>query len=187
MLLATHIKDMNSGELFSIMTPIFFLIPLVVVIIAVVMSVKYFQACAVKRMLNYMEQGGLTEESKRDYLKKYLTHATNSDLRKGLRQCPVCAMKYALKAQKANSRGDVVEEWNYNGCTHCNTKVYEENETNDKGYLAVKRTPTTSVKETEWQETFKKLTHYISYYRPYIDKTPDSSDGDNITINITIR
>lgn len=187
MLLATNIKDMNPEELFSIMGPIFYLVPLIIVIILAAIGVKIFQSLAVTRMLNYMERDGLNEEEKRNYLTNYLTHSTNSDLKKGLRQCPVCAKKYALKTKKTNSRGDMIEEWNYNGCKHCNTKVYEENEMNYKGCLAVKRTATASPKEAEWQKVFDKLTHYISYYKPYVDKTPDSSDGDNVTINITIR
>jgi hypothetical protein len=186
MLLATHIKDMSFEELLGVIKPFFYLVPLFTLIILGVIAYKIWQSLAVKRMLNYMETKGLNQVDKREYLKNYLTRTSQQDLIKHLRNCPVCGKKYSLKIQKVNSRGDMTEEWNHDGCTFCHTKVYTTNEVNHLKYLAIKRTPTNSPNEKKWQKVYTKLEEYIDYYKPFIDCTPDSSDN-NITIDISLH
>ncbi len=186
MLLASHIKDMNAEELFGIIKPFLFLMPLIVIIILGVVAYKIYQSLAVKRMLKYMETKGLSETDKREYLAKYLMRTSQRDLIKHKRNCPVCGKKYSLKIEKENARGDVTEEWNHDGCTFCCTKVYLKPEVNYKRYFAIKRRSTDSLKEEKWQEVFEKLEEYIEFYKPYIDCTPDSS-GNKITIDISLH
>ena len=186
MLLATQIKDMTPEELFSLVKPFLFLLPITIVIIAIIIGVKIYKSLAVKRMLTYMQQEGLTEADKRVYLTNYLMRASQRDLIQHVRPCPVCGKKYSLKKQETNAYGDIKEEWNHDGCTFCHTKVYLQPEVEHKKYFAIKRTTTDSTKETEWQNVFEKVENYIDFYQPYIDCTPDSSE-DKITIDISFR
>ena len=183
MLLASHVKDMNAEELFGIIKPFLFLVPLVIVIILAVIAFKIYQSLAVKRMIKYMETKGLSEADKRTYLTTFLMRASQKDLIHHERSCSVCGKKYSLKIEKENSRGDVVEEWNHDGCTHCGTKVYLKPEENHLRYFAIKRNPTNAPKEKQWQKIYNKVEGYIDYYKPYVDCTPDSS-GNKITIDI---
>ena len=84
-----------------------------------------------------------------------------------------------------NSRGDVVEKWNTDGCPYCGTKVNRKQENNYE-YLYLERKPTNSPQESEYQQTFNRLSTLIAFYKPYIDKTPDTSD-DKISVEITFR
>ena len=186
MLLAPHIKDMNPEELFALIQPFLYLVPLAIVVIAVVVGIKIYQSLAVKRMLAYMEAQGETEANKRAYLTNYLTRTSQRDLIKHLRNCPVCGKKYSLKKEEINERGDITETWNHDGCTFCKTKVYFKEEIDHKKYFGIKRTATNSPKEDTWQSTFNKLENYIDFYHPYLDCTPDSSSND-INVTITFR
>ena len=186
MLLATKVQDMSVEELFAIIKPVLYLIPITIVIIAVIIGVKIYRSFAVKRMIAYMESVGLTESDKRNYLTNYLMRASQSDLIKHLRNCPVCGKKYSLKTQATNARGDITEDWNHDGCTFCCTKVYVEKEIQHKRYFAIKRKTTDSSKEDKWQKTFETLNGYIDFYKPYIDCTPDSF-GNKITIDISLQ
>ena len=186
MLLASYIKDMSIEELFEIVKPILYLLPLALVIALVVIIVKISKSFAVKRMLKVMERKGVSESDKRNYLANYLMRTSQKDLIEHNRNCPVCGKKYSLKVKGENTRGDKIEKWNHDGCTFCSTKVYLEPEVNYKRYFAIKRNATNSPKEKEWQEVFEKLEKYIDYYKPYIDCSPDISE-DKITIDISLR
>ncbi len=192
MLLASNIKDMNFEEILSIFKPVLYLVPITIVAILVLIGIKIYKALAVKRMLSYMKQKGLDEADKRNYLKNYLTRTSNRDLIYHYRNCPVCGKKYSLKVEKVNSYGDTVEEWNNDGCTFCNTKVFLSNDAGYIKYYKISRKPTDSVNEAKWQKVYNQLEDYIDYYKPFVDTTPDntkpdSSSGDSITININIR
>ena len=181
--LANYIQDMSAEELLGIIKPFLYLVPLIIVIIVILSIVKLIKSLAVKRMLIFMESKGVTEDQKRAYLTDFLMRTSNKDLIKHLRNCPVCGKKYSLKKRGVNARGDIIEEWNHDGCTFCNTKVYLTKEENYKKYFAIKRTQTTSPKEKKWQEIYLKLDEYIDFYKPFIDCSPETSEK-NLTINI---
>ena len=83
--------------MFSLVKPFLFLLPITIVIIAIIIGVKIYKSLAVKRMLTYMQQEGLTEADKRVYLTNYLMRASQRDLIQHVRPCPVCGKKYSLK------------------------------------------------------------------------------------------
>lgn len=185
MLAATRISEMNTEELLGIVQPFLYLLPITIVAVLVFAAMKIYQSLAVSRMLMYMSQQGNTEEKKRAYLQNYLTRTSNKDLIKHLRNCPVCGKKYSLKKTVTNVRGDIREEWNHDGCPHCNTKVSTLPESHNKKYFTISRTPTTSISESKYNEVFVKLEDYIEFYQPYIDCSQNSNYG-NITINLHI-
>ena len=55
MLLASHIKDMSTEELFGIVKPVLSLVPLILVIILAIIVFKIYQLFAVKRMIKHIE------------------------------------------------------------------------------------------------------------------------------------
>ncbi len=185
MLLATQLNEMDSGELFGLIKPILFIVPLIIVIILSVFIYKKVTKLSPKRMFAYMNTQGLSETDKREYLTKYLTKRTNSDLKKGRANCPVCGAKYQIKTRAYNERGDEIEKWNYDGCPYCHTKG-DATQVENYRYLSIKRTPTNTPQESMYQENFEKLKKLIEFYKPYIDQTPDVSD-DKISVEITFR
>ena len=182
MLLSNKIQDMSIEELFGIIKPFLYLLPLIFVIIMAVIVVKIYKSFAVKRMLNYMDAKGYSEIDKRTYLTNYLLRASWHDLTYHKRNCPVCNKKYSLKIQTENERGDLVEKWNTDGCPYCKTKVKLSGEVNHYKYFEITRTKTNSNKEKEYQKVYEKLADYISFYKPCVDCSPDSNDSIKVDI-----
>lgn len=186
MALLKMLKDMNIEEILAIAGPILYLIPIMIIAVIVFIIITLIKRAAVSMMFSYMNSTGIDEKSKREYLANYLTRTSTNDLINHKRNCPVCGRKYSLKIKEYNSRGDVVEKWNHNGCTFCNTKVVMLPEVDNVKYFAIERTPTTGKDESKYSETFDKLSELIEYYKPYVDCTPDPS-GDNISVDISFK
>lgn len=185
MFLANHIKDMSAEELFGVIKPVLYLIPLFCVIVLIFIVVRIFKSLSYKRMIRIMDATGYTESEKREYLVKYLSKTSNLDLINHTRTCPVCGKKYSLKTKSVNARGDIVEGWNNGGCPNCNTKVQLSNEIDHLRYYSVTRTKTNSPKENKYQKVFAKLEEYIGFYKPYVDCS--SIPDNNITIDVYLH
>ena len=132
-----------------------------------------------------MNTEGMTEGAKRAYLAKYLSRQSMRDSKKGRHNCPVCGKNYAVRILSTNARGDLVEQWHDAGCPACKTKVCTTAEENHCKYYFIERRATTSPKEERYQRVFDKLSGYIDVYKPYIDTSPDTGDGDgNIRVDV---
>lgn len=183
MLLATYIKDMNFEEILAIFQPFTYLLGLVVVGVAAFLLYKLWRKTALKRLFAYMDEKGNTESNKREYLKKFFQNETNFELAHHKRTCQLCGKQYSLKVFSENERGDIVEEWGDFHCPRCGFRVALGKEKNDTRYFELDRK---GAGNDRYQKDFEKLVALNAFYKPYVDTTPDSSDGD-INVHITIN
>ena len=185
MMLANHVSDMSPEELFSIVKPFLYLIPIIVVAAIGFLVFTFFKANRAKRTLAFLDGAGGLESEKRRVLTEHLTHVSNNDLRVHMRPCPVCSKRYSIKTFGVNSKGERVEKWNFNGCPYCNTRIILGRETEYKRYITIDRKPTSSNREGVYADAFNRLDGHIKFYRPYIDSTPDVTD-DTVTVTVTV-
>ena len=178
---ASNLKDMSVEELFSLVKPFLFLIPLAIVIVAVVIIITAVRKSSVRRMFSYMERGGKTAKDKQKYLTDYLLRVGKDGI-----MCPVCGKEYPIKENTTNSRGDRVERFNTDGCPHCKSQVRHVLCDHNIENLIVVRRKTDSSNEGKYQQNFERLSKLIEIYTPYIDTTPDPSD-DTVTVTVTFK
>ena len=165
---------MSFEEILQIFKPFLYLLPVAILVVVAIILCKTIKKDSVKGMLSYMKKEGLTEEVKRNYLARYLTRTSNRDLIEHQRNCPICGKKFSIKGIEKNSRGDIVDKWNFN-CPDCNTVVkLSSADAQYRKFIEISRVATNSPNEERYQEVYATVCDYINYYRPYLDSTPDS-------------